>query len=296
MGNEITSEAANIATKAAGGPASLATAGATKVKSEDSTNALESLASQATEAIGDGADDLLDHIEDEIGETVNAIAKAIGLHDFYSAHILDFCEGYYVPGPMVNETVPKGSISKNVTSCSNKTAMHEFNPKDTLAEEMKKKTDGRIDLTDIHWPEEIDDGLAALKIAQKAVFVLYCLSIGLIFFATLGAVAGLFTNGRTGPLVNGLIAGLAFLSILIASGLVTMIAVKATQVINKYGDDISIRATKGNKFLALTWSATALVFISGVVWFVEFIRAWRGRSSRITSSHEPKYGSENRYY
>ena len=194
-----------------------------------------------------------DSIEDGIDDAVTELGQLLGLHDFYSAHILNFCEGYYKPGPMVNATVPKGSITKNVTSCSNKTAMYHFDPKDTLAEELKNNTDGAIDLTDLKWPEEIDDAMNALKMAFNATFVLYCIAIGLIFLGLIGAVFGIFSTGRMGAVVNGLIEFLAFLSIMIASALVTTIAVKATHAINKYGDVVSIQATKGNRFLALTW-------------------------------------------
>lgn len=58
---------------------------------------------------------------------------------------------------------------------------------------------------------------------------------------------------------------LAFLSIGIASGIATAIIVKATNTINKYGEDIGIAAYKGGRFLGMTWAATALMLLAAIV-------------------------------
>jgi hypothetical protein len=61
-------------------------------------------------------------------------------------------------------------------------------------------------------------------------------------------------------------------------------------VINKYGGDIGVSADRGNKFLALTWAATAAMFIAVIVWIVAFFSGdSSGRTSR-KHQNEPKYG------
>ena len=82
------------------------------------------------------------------------------------------------------------------------------------------------------------------------------------------------------------IDSLAFLTILIASTIVTVIAVKSAHLINKYGNDVGIRANRGNKFIALTWSATGVVGLSWVVWLYEFVASWK----RDRAVKAPKYG------
>ena len=185
----------------------------------------------------------------------------------------------YIPGPVVNGTcencVKPGTIHKNVTHCSNTTVNNHFDPKNTIAEQLKKHTNGEIDLTNLHWPQEISDGLNALKDAQKAVFVLYCIAIVSICLALAFASLGIFRTGRLSALANMMADSLAFLMILGASAIISVIAVKATHLINEYGRDIGIRADRGDKFLALTWAITALVLISWVVWCYEFFASWK---------------------
>lgn len=187
---------------------------------------------------------------------------------------------------MPNGTVEAGTIYKNVTACSNTTVNNHFDPKSTLAQQLKQNTGGEIDLTDVQWPSEIDDALNALKVAQKAVFVFYCIAIASIFLALLLAIVGLFSEGRPTALANALMDSLAFLTILLASAIVSVIAVKATDAINKYGNDIGVSATRGNKFLALTWATTGIVLISVCLWCYEFVATWK----RERAVKAPKYG------
>ena len=208
-------------------------------------------------------------IEDEIKDGINSLAQILGVHDFYSAHIMNFCEGFYVPGPMPNDTIKNGTIHKNVTECSNKTAMYHFNPTNTLSQELNDSTNGLVDLDKIHWPDKVHDGLNALKVAQKAVFVLYCISIALIALAMVLAAGSIFTSRRLVAAINAAADLTAFMAIMISSAMITYIANKATHVINEYGDNIGIAGNRGNKFLALTWATTALVFIASVVWLVD---------------------------
>lgn len=185
----------------------------------------------------------------------------------------------YIPGPVPNATLKPSSIHKNVTSCSNRTALYHFDPKATIAEQIKNATDGEIDLTNLHWPSDITRGLNALRDAQKAVFVLYCLAIAFIALSLLLAVFAVFSTGRLTALLSVVVEGLAFLCSVLASAIVTVIAVKATDLINKYGKDVGVSANRGNKFLVLTWVATGLVFISQIYWIYEFF-AGRGRRER----------------
>lgn len=92
---------------------------------------------------------------------------------------MTYCEGYYTPGPTANATLDKSDISKNVTKCSNRTAMYNFDPQAILQRELDESGTG-IDLSDLDWPEDIQDGIDALRVSAKATFVLYCVAIGFI--------------------------------------------------------------------------------------------------------------------
>ncbi len=243
---------------------------------------------ELTQELVQEAENLTDKFEHYIEDGLGDLAQVLGIYDFYSAHILTFCEGYYVPGSVPNATVKAGSIHRNVTHCSNTTAMAHFDPTREISQQLNESTDGFIDLSNVQWPEDIQHALNALKAAQKAVFVLYCLAIGFIFLAMVAATAGLFFNGRLSALINALLDLLAFLAILIGSALVTVIAVKGAHAINKYGKDIGVSATKGGKFLALTWSATALMFLAMLVWTYMMFTGGRPKSSRRREMQEKR--------
>jgi len=236
-------------------------------------------------------DNITNSIENDINNDLNSIAQDLGLHDFYSAHILDFCEGYFVPGPVPNATLSRSSIHRNITSCSNKTAMYSFDPRVVLQQELNKTGHGNINLTDLQWPSEVDKGLQALRIASKATFVLYCIAIAFTAIAAIFALLSIFFDGRLSSFINVILDWLAFLAIGLASAIVTAIAVKAKDVINKYGNPVGISATKGNKFLILTWVATGAMLLASMVWCFDCIFGTRKRSSRRRAydSNEPKY-------
>ena len=227
------------------------------------------------------------NITNSIGGDVNAevasFAKDLGLHDFYNAHLMDYCEGYYVPGPVPNATLSASEIHENVTSCSNKTAAYTFDPRSTLQRELNASGHSNINLeNNLNWPSAIDTGLHALRVAQIVTFILYCVGIGMIGIAFILAVLGLFLGGRVSAFINVTIDVLAFLVIGSASAISTAVAVKATNIINKYGDEIGVSATKGNKFMIITWVATGLMLVASLVWCVDCI------AGRRNHRYEPK--------
>lgn len=210
-------------------------------------------------------------IEQDINDDLSDYAKELGIHDFYSAHLLTFCEGYYTPSSVANSTLPLKDIHRNVTSCSNKTAFFSFNPTNTLQRELNNSGHSNINLTQLNFPAAVEDGLHALRIAQKAAFILYCIAAGLLAISALTALLAFFFSGRLSAFINILIAGLAFLAILIASAITTAVAVKAAKVVNDHGKNVGISATKGDKFLILTWVATGLAFLDILVWMFECV-------------------------
>jgi len=225
-------------------------------------------------------------ITDDINNAVASFAERVGVEDFYSVHILDYCYGSYVPVPVANGTVKQGDIHKNVSACSNRTAMFTWDPAESL-ERSLNESGVNISLDDLQWPEDIQTGIDALHILQKAVFVLYCISIGLIFICFLAALLALFADGRLGAAVNVLLTLLAFLSVGIASGIVTAVIVKGSDVINKYGKEIGVESHWGGKFLAITWSATGLMLLAVLVWSIEccFGRRRRRGSGGYVAKH-----------
>lgn len=243
---------------------------------------------QLSEELVQEAENLTTKFENLIEDGLGDFAQVLGIHDFYSAHVMNFCEGFYVPASVPNATVAAGSIHKNVTHCSNKTAMYHFDPMKEISQELNESTGGFIDLSTVQFPDDVRDALNALKVAQRAVFVLYCVTIGLIFLGFVGAIMGIFFNGWMSAFINVAADGLAFVSITVASALITYIANRATRFINKHGDEIGISANRGNKFLALTWATTGLMFIAMIIWMyltLTSVRASRQRRRALQEKH-----------
>ncbi|KAL8694492.1 MAG: hypothetical protein Q9224_003561 [Gallowayella concinna] len=213
-------------------------------------------------------------IKGEVNDLIGDIARKLNIHDFYSAHILDYCEGYYTPGPIANQTVDP---DKNVTRCSNQTAMFHFDPSTVIQKELKPG----ISLADLHWPSAIKDAVHAVELASKAMFVIYCIGAAATGLALVGAFLGVFLDGRAAPLINNALASLALLSLGIASAIVSAIMSKVVHEVNKHGNDIGVSASKGKTFLGMTWAAVVLMFIAAMAWIYEFVAHRRRQTSYV---------------
>ena len=85
-----------------------------------------------------------------------------------------------------------------MTRCSNRTALSHFDPTAIIQKELAPG----YNLSDLHWPSQIEDGVRAIETASKVMFVFYCIGIGLAGFAVLGALFLVFTDGITSALLN----------------------------------------------------------------------------------------------
>lgn len=223
-------------------------------------------------------DNITNSIESSINSEINSLAQDLGLHDFYSAHLLDYCEGYYTPTSIPNTTIPPSSIRQNVTFCSNRTSFFHFDPSAALQTELNKSHTG-LTLQDLHWPSAVASGIHTLRVAQKAAFVLYCLAAGLTLLAALASLVSFFVHGRVSAFVDISLWTLAFVASALASAITTAVARKASHVVNKYGEGIGVSATRGGRFMALTWVASGLCFLNVWVWVFECLRG-RRRANR----------------
>ncbi|CAE7202942.1 hypothetical protein CFE70_010510 [Pyrenophora teres f. teres 0-1] len=216
-------------------------------------------------------DSITNGVTNEINEQVDKFRERVGIEDFYSAHMLNYCQGQYTPGEKANATLRESDISKNVTSCSKSRATYKFNPTQIIQSALDK-SGLDVTLSDLKWPEDLQNGIDALNALMAAMFVLYVISICLIFLTLLASALSFFlaTTSRLTPCVNLLIALLAFVAIGLASALVTAVMVKGTDVLNQHGDGVGLEANRGNKFLALTWAATGLMLVCVVAWVVGF--------------------------
>ena len=195
---------------------------------------------------------LKDKIGDNIRQDINNLTRALGIYDFYSIHLLDYCEGYY------HNSSTGNNAGKNVTHCSNRTALFDFDPKQTL----QKQLINGVTLEDLGWPESLDDDIKDIRHFIIATFVLYCIGAGFAGLMILGCLAAIFSESTSIAMVDFIMSLLSFLALGIASAIATSAMNKAVHVINEDGKKIGVSAFKGTKFLGMTWAATALMLVS----------------------------------
>ncbi len=148
-------------------------------------------------------------VKGDINGAIVDITHYLNLHDFYSVHLLDYCEGYYTPTAVVNST---SRPSRNVTSCSNRTALFHFDPTATLQKELKPG----VSLQDLHWPSAIQDGIRTLEIGSKVMVILYYVGIAVTGLAIAGSIIGFTVGGNLGATINLLLAIVCCLESMVA--------------------------------------------------------------------------------
>ncbi|TID16839.1 putative sur7 protein [Venturia nashicola] len=209
-------------------------------------------------------DSRVNELKSDINNFATSLAKDLGLKDFYNVHMLDYCYGSFTPQAVPNATVKASKIHKNVTACSNRTAMYTFDPTAAL-EKSLNESGVSITLADLNWSADLEKGIKALRIAAKVAFVAYCIGIAFAFLTILAAAFWMFSGGRLSASVEIFTAVMAFTTLGIATAITTVVAVQGNSVIDKYGEPIGVSADRGTGFLGLTWAATGLMFICSIL-------------------------------
>lgn len=154
-------------------------AGAAASKAHSAGGAIVSQVHSAEGALPTAVNSAESAAQNALNGAVDGLAKKLGIHQFYSVHVMNWCEGYYTPGYIANATnIP----AKNVTKCSDAKRNHTFDLTDTVGHELIPG----ISLSDLHWPDAISTGFRALKTAINVMFVLYVIGIVWLGLGLLG--------------------------------------------------------------------------------------------------------------
>ncbi|KAF5576524.1 hypothetical protein FPCIR_12587 [Fusarium pseudocircinatum] len=226
-------------------------------------------------------DDVKGKINDITGDVADKLADTIGISEWYSIHVMATCDGQYKP----NATSPGAGY--NVTNCTNSAPEKRFNLTEMLDKQLEVGP-FQLNLADINWPDDIQDSIDLLNTALLVTFVFYVLAVGFSGLAMVASAGAFFLFARRGVnAVNVILSGLAALVLLIASILVTVAGKKGVNKINDVGDDVGLSASVGNKFLALTWAAAALMIIAAIYWVMHLCLMRRERKRQW----KPRKGS-----
>lgn len=236
--------------------------------------------------------EIIDKIDDINNEIADRLADRLGIHEFYSLHVLSICDGEFEP----NATAP--DAGKNVTSCKNGLDGG-YNISSTLDKEL---TAGPLHITlrDLGLTTKLQDVLDDVNGATKALAILFIITTALVGLTLLTSLLSIFlVPGRrenAARMINLLTSTLAALLLLAISILVTVATSKAVEKVNDMGEDIGLSARQGTKYLAITWAATGifLLFVFGF-WLVQTWRSRKGGAKRgFPKGGKSWYGGEKR--
>lgn len=217
-----------------------------------------------------------------LDDITSDIAASLNISDFYSVHIMNYCEGTFTPNASL--AAENGThVHENVTFCSPKSAAFHFN----ITHVVQNALPHKLNLSDIHWPQAITDLENTVRTASVATEILYIIAVALTGLAFFGALLSLFAEGRVSACCSVIFDVLAFIVLVIASAVATTIMLKAVKALNKYGDDLGIHANRGNLFLGMTWAATGLMLVAAVTSCVQ-VCAGKRNGGYISSMKEKR--------
>ncbi|KAM3511410.1 hypothetical protein MY11210_004960 [Beauveria gryllotalpidicola] len=170
-------------------------------------------------------------------QLLNSVARSLGLHDFYSVGLWNFCEGY---------------VDEGVTSCSRPKQFYWFNPVGVLVSELL--SGARIAL-----PSQAITILRLLRIGSQVMYC--CFMVGTVLNAVLLLLTPLATHRRLfSPLLS--IIGLLSVIALVAASIIATVITVATRIALTAQDQLNISAEIGVKMFAFMWIGSALTLVA----------------------------------
>ncbi|KAF8460527.1 actin cortical patch SUR7/pH-response regulator pali [Kalaharituber pfeilii] len=211
-------------------------------------------------------DELLDNIPDSLLDSLaQTAAKELGLRDFYTSHVMNYCSGFTVltGDPDGDGPQPATGNRSETTFCSPIEGLYAFNPVDIFRTELIPG----VTVSDLGIPEDVETGARALAAAYKAMFITFLIGI---ILAGLSVIFGLLIGWNDS---RGIAAGMGFLALIatlalaIASAIGTALAVKLRDILNDHMEAINVRAEHdGGKFMGLSWASVAAMLLALIYW------------------------------
>ncbi|KAI8962186.1 actin cortical patch SUR7/pH-response regulator pali [Daldinia sp. FL1419] len=219
--------------------------------------------------IQDGLDDIEGQLTDGLNDIANDVAdrlsQELGISQWYSIHVMTACEGNFAP----NATSPDASY--NTTNCTAQSAGVKFNLTDIIQQELNSGP-LHIDAGSIPIPDSVQQTIDYVNKFLLATFILFVLGAGFSGLSFLSCIVLLTlrreTVSRGAVLANMLLAGLAALSLAAGAAIATAVAKKGASEINDEGAEIGIGAVEGTRFMAVSWVAFGIMFLTLAAWTV----------------------------
>jgi len=215
---------------------------------------------------------------EELGKVLNTAARELGLHDFYTAHTLTWCEGV--------KYGDNNTADDKVTQCTTPKFPFSVDPIAIIENELLHNiTLEQLGLSDT---SSIENVVGTLETAYRAMSVLYLVGAILAGILILMSLAGLFVGSRVLGLLGVLTSLAAFIALGAASAIATAIATKVKDIINEKASGINVSAQNSPTFLGMTWAAVAAV-LAAMVWWGGRCCFGGGRKHKHHAMEKPGY-------
>ncbi|UNI20577.1 hypothetical protein JDV02_006651 [Purpureocillium takamizusanense] len=197
---------------------------------------------------------------------LNSVARSLGLHDFYSVGLWNFCEGYNDEG---------------VTYCSTPTQFYWFNPVEILVSEL-------LAGAKIALPSQVETILTLLRIGSQVMYG--CFMAGTVVNFVLIFASPLVIRTRWFTLLFGAIALGSAVVLVVAAVIATVISVAAKIALTAQ-DQLNLQAVIGVKMFVFMWigavfTVVAFLLHAGMACCCKPNRAPRHSESHRDSSEE----------
>jgi hypothetical protein len=194
----------------------------------------------------------------------SANAQELGLHDFYTSYMWNYCSGNVTDNKWTTE------------QCEKPKTGYTFDVENIIAQEGKKE---------VTFPDSVKKVQRAVNVVSK--FMVACYVLGAVATGVTFIVGWFGLLSRWGSCVTTIFADIAFGFLLVASICATVLAYSLKGAFNKAFDSFGVDATVGNSWISTTWIATAFAFAASVFWMMSMC-CCSGRASRVMGDREGK--------
>ncbi|KAJ5033008.1 uncharacterized protein L3040_009593 [Drepanopeziza brunnea f. sp. 'multigermtubi'] len=205
-------------------------------------------------------------VGEEIIQVVNRLVAevldALGIKDYYSLYLDEFCSGDY--------TESGGMDTDKCTSFDNALTL----PGSSSSSSTLQIGSTIFDFSALNLPAKLSSAGGTITQLTRALLALLALgtaSSGLLILLTplLTILLSLFLHPKRQPAVRLLLTALAALastSLLTVAAIETAILVLVSGLVNGVGDGLGIEVQSGRRYLALLWVSAGAMLLATAVW------------------------------
>lgn len=207
-------------------------------------------------------------LDDNLLKTGFKGGEALGLEDFYTAHLWNYCSG--------SITVDGSKETWKVTDCSKPKTTFHFDIYEIF--KLDSDANGKDGLTEDDIPDSVTKVDKAIKVVSNVMVAMFC--CGLVGLVVTFVVGWFGLLSRWGSCVTTIFADVAFFFILAASIIATALYATLKEGFNKGLKDFGAVANLNNKTLIIMWLGVGFAFGASLFWMFSTC-CCSGRSRKI---------------